>query len=223
MTLPQISKDSLEYFRTAPSSILNDAMTRCGLGNWVEEVHPLKDEWHVAGRVRTILYGPKTGDNLTKHSIYSFADTIDDGDVILLAAGGHRGWLMGENIANYCINSGAAGVIADGFVRDKGELLEMSLPVFARGTSARPSGRDIGIVAVDVPVATTCGYVFPGDLIVADMDGVVVAPNTWVDRLKLEAQDMARLEKEQEIAIRNRQPLSAINEINSRKKIRVTA
>lgn len=215
-----LSSETLGFYRGVPSSIVTDALFRFGIGGWMDGVRPIDPAWHVAGRVRTLVYAPHTGMKHARHSIYSVAEMVEPGDVIVIATDEARGWIMGENIAHWCLNHQVGGIVTDGHVRDSLEIRELGLPLFARGTTARPFHGEIDVVDVDVPV--TCGgaYVRPGDLIVGDADGIVIAPNEIADALVQEAEELIALEKEQEIAIRDGGPLATIQDISRRKKIR---
>lgn len=95
------------------------------------------------------------------------------GDVLVInARGSLRGALIGGNVCRGLLHRGLAGVIMDGAVRDVTEIQEDGLPVFARGVSAMMGPID-GPGEVNVPIA--CGHVVvhPGDIIVADLDGIV--------------------------------------------------
>jgi len=95
------------------------------------------------------------------------------GDVLVInARGSLRGALIGGNVCRGLLHRGLAGVVMDGAVRDVTEIQEDGLPVFARGVSAMMGPID-GPGEVNVPIA--CGHVVvhPGDIIVADLDGIV--------------------------------------------------
>jgi 4-hydroxy-4-methyl-2-oxoglutarate aldolase len=218
--VPALSNDALAFFRGVPSSIVTDSLFRFGLGSWMDDVLPVNRGWQVAGRVRTLCYAPKSGVKHANHTLYSVCEAVAPGDVIVVATGGTRGWIMGENIAHFCLNHGLGGIVTDGRVRDSLELAGLDLPVFSRGTSARPFRMDVDVVAFDTPVECGGAYLRPGDLVVGDVDGVVVVPHELADALVIEAEEIMALEKEQEIAIRDRAPRSVIDDISRRKKIR---
>ncbi len=98
-------------------------------------------------------------------------------EVLICAAGGsERSGVWGELLSTAARNRGCVGVIVDGMVRDVVRMRQMGFPAFARGTSVYDSKDRQRVTAVDVPV-TIDGVTFePGDLVVADEDGVVVIP-----------------------------------------------
>jgi 4-hydroxy-4-methyl-2-oxoglutarate aldolase len=219
-SVPSIPAAVAAAYRAFSSSIVTDALARFGVGAWMDDLQPVNPAWRLAGRVRTMCYGPRSGMKHAGHTLYTMAELVEPGDVVILAAAGTRGWLLGENMAHFCINHRLGGLVTDGRVRDALELAELSLPIFSAGTSARPSSSEVEIVAVDVPVRCAGAHVRPGDFIVGDRDGIVIAPHEAVEPLVVEAQEILVLEKEQEIAIRDGAPAAAIAEISRRKKIR---
>jgi regulator of RNase E activity RraA len=98
-------------------------------------------------------------------------------DVLIAAAGGSmRSGIWGELLTTAAQNRGCVGAIIDGAVRDVDKIAAMRFPVYARGMCLYDSLNRQRVIDVDVPVEID-GVVFsPGDLVVADRDGVVVVP-----------------------------------------------
>jgi regulator of RNase E activity RraA len=218
--LPPLSDEAMSFYRTTSSSLVTDGLYRFGLGAWMDDVHPVNPAWRLAGRVRTMQLAPKSGMKHSSHSIYTAAERLDPGDVLIIATTGGRGWLMGENIAHFCMYLGLAGVVTDGRIRDLLELRDLDFPVFARGATARPFHTELDVIDVDIPVQCAGAYLRPGDLIVGDADGIVVAPFELADTLIPEVAEIIELEREQEVLIRERAPLAAIQDVSRRKKLR---
>lgn len=89
---------------------------------------------------------------------------------------------------------GVAGVVSDGPMRDIAELRQMDFPVFARGNAAPPSYASM--LAADAQVPIGCGgvAVFPGDIVIADPDGVVVLPAAIAQEVARDAVEQDQLE-----------------------------
>ena len=103
-------------------------------------------------------------------------DQCQAGDVLILNAHGDvQHAMFGGHIAHALKVRGLAGVIVDGAVRDVSELQAEQLTVFARGTTVIVGGHD-GPGEINVPVALGGVVVKPGDIVVADSDGIVVVP-----------------------------------------------
>lgn len=104
-------------------------------------------------------------------------DSCKEDDVFIAAASGSkRSGIWGELLSTAARNSGCVGVIVDGAVRDIARMTEMQFPAFARCTCIYDSLNRQRVAEIDVPVEID-GVVFhPGDLVIADCDGVVVVP-----------------------------------------------
>ncbi len=101
-------------------------------------------------------------------------DVIRQGQVLVIAAGGHRDAAMiGDILSGHLRNKGISGVVCDGAVRDTGTLSGWhDFAVFSRWITPRgPTGADRG--AVNLPVVIGGCLVSPGDLVIGDDDGLV--------------------------------------------------
>ncbi len=114
-------------------------------------------------------------------------DECGKDDVLVAAAGGSmRSGIWGELLSTAARNRGCVGAIVDGAVRDVTKMHEMGFTVFARGTCPRDSLHRQRVTAVDLPVEIGGVRISPGDLLVADVDGLVVVPQA-VERVALTA------------------------------------
>lgn len=130
--------------------------------------------------------GPAVTCNLPTGSfnIKKFAmETTQPGDVLVMAARGiHHHSLIGGNICRGLKHRGLAGIIIDGAVRDPGEIQEVGIPLHAAGIAIN-SGPKIGPGEVNVPVAVGRCVIFPGDIVVADEEGIVVVPAQFAEEV----------------------------------------
>jgi len=109
-------------------------------------------------------------------------DALKRDDVMVVASNGSTSAaLWGELLSTAARMRGAEGAVIDGLARDVRQLEEMKFPVFASGF--RPISSKGRVVAVAYGGRIRCGevYVEEGDLIVGDVDGVTVVPDTAVD------------------------------------------
>jgi len=217
--IPTLPADLLQRYAAAPTSWVTDALGRLGVGSWMDDVTPLTPGWRTQGRIRTLQFAPRAGIKRPNLSIYTIIRSFDPDDILVIATGGTRSWLFGENIAHLAFYQGLKGMVTDGRVRDAAELKEMDIPIFSRGVAARPPS-DLELVAVDVPVECGNAQVRPGDLLVGDIDGVVVVPHQAARPLIVEVEDLAALEKQQEEVIAARAPLADIQAVLNAKKKR---
>jgi 4-hydroxy-4-methyl-2-oxoglutarate aldolase len=131
------------------------------------------------------------GDNIMYHKALTLAQP---GDILVIntQGSGNAGW--GELLATSAMKAGVRGVILDGMARDIDALESMRFPIWARGLSISGCNKD---GAGEVGAVIACGGVAvrPGDIIVADRDGVAVVPLAdapEVARLATEVYDKER-------------------------------
>ena len=172
------------------------ATARAGLMS--PQMRPLNRGMRIAGPAVTAHCAP--GDNLMMHRALYLAEP---GDVlVVVVTGENSGAQWGDVAARYALQKGLAGVIVQGPIRDTDTLTELRFPVWSTAISPiRPVKEGHGMV--NVPVSCGGVIVNPGDLIVADGDGVVCVPRE--DAKEAVAGARARLDREDSIAaaIRN--------------------
>ena len=128
---------------------------------------------------KRIVAGPaftlrsRSGDNLMLHHAI---DIAQPGDIIVADGGGELAIAMtGELMMGHAEKRGIEAVIIDGAIRDKAELASMNLGIWACGVTPSGPYKD-GPGEIGVPVSCGGQVVMPGDIIMADEDGVVVIP-----------------------------------------------
>jgi regulator of RNase E activity RraA len=132
----------------------------------------------IVGRCRTTLWADMFHEDPDPYALELQAvDACGADEVLIAAAGGSmRSGIWGELLTTVVRRNGCVGAIVDGAVRDVKKIRALEFPVMARGTSPYDSKNRQRVVDRDVPVEIG-GVVFaPGDLVVADEDGVVVVP-----------------------------------------------
>jgi regulator of RNase E activity RraA len=105
----------------------------------------------------------------------AFIDSLGTDDVVVASVPAPIAF-WGELFSTAARARGAAGVVVDGLVRDQRRIADMGFPVFSRGGRPTDSLGRIAMVEHDVPVVVAGVQVATGDLVVADIDGVVVVP-----------------------------------------------
>ncbi len=156
----------LERLRRIDASSLADATPAARI--LPPELRPVSAGRRLVGRARTAA----AHDDLMP-VLAALAESGPD-DVLVVATGGARRAIAGELFAAEAARRGLAGIVIDGLCRDTGTLAGVVLPVFARGSTPRASPADaVPVVQVEVLVGDV--PVRPGDIVVADDDGVLVA------------------------------------------------
>jgi regulator of RNase E activity RraA len=152
-------------------------------------IRPLWPSPRVAGPAYTVRC--PAGDNLMLHAaIYRAAP----GSILVVEAGDVDYAVAGGNMCAVAQRHGIAGLVVDGVIRDLVEARELGFPVFARGVIPVPGAKD-AIAPLNEPVRCGGVAVSPGDIVVADEEGVVVTPASRRDEVLLAAQAKAAAEE----------------------------
>jgi len=185
--VPRPDPADMEQLGKYGVATLHEAMGRTGsLG---AELQPIQQGLTVAGAAVTALCWP--GDNLMIHAA---VEQCAAGDVLVVAtAAPSTHGAFGELFATALAHRGVRGVVLDCGVRDTAELRAMGFGAWSRHVSAQGTVKATA-GHVNLPVVIAGQRIAPGDVVVADDDGVVVVPRSAV-AVTLEAAQ-ARLEKE---------------------------
>jgi regulator of RNase E activity RraA len=168
-TWPRPDEALLASFGAASSAQVADCMSR--LGAMDSGIRPVWPSPRIIGSALTVWC--HSGDNLMLHKALSLAMPNDI--VVVNTQGNVVNAPFGELLASTAVKSGVRGVIVDGAVRDSDALEALALPVYARGLSPNGCNKD-GPGEVGAIIACGGVAVRPGDVIIADRDGVTVVP-----------------------------------------------
>jgi regulator of RNase E activity RraA len=164
------------------SAVVADALDAMGLRHQSPRIPlpPLTGIHKLVGRCKTTLWVDMAHDDPKPYELELQAvDGCKVGDVFICAAAGSmRSGIWGELLSTAARNSGCLGAIVDGAVRDVSKMTEMQFPIFARGTCVYDSLHRQRVVDVDVPVEIDGVPFRAGDLVFADVDGIVVVPQS---------------------------------------------
>jgi regulator of RNase E activity RraA len=175
------------------TAVISDALDDMGIRDRAmrENLRPVSPDLVFAGWARTVLCMDLHYDHPDPYGKEIEAlDSVLPGEVVVVGTGGStRNAPWGELLSTAAMARGARGAVIDGLIRDVKKILSLGFPVFAAGMKPVDS-RGRGIV-VDYNVPAECGgvTVHPGDLIVADYDGVLAVPASAVQEAVKRASD----------------------------------
>ncbi|MCG6576764.1 dimethylmenaquinone methyltransferase [Pseudomonas sp. AF32] len=151
-------------------------------------IRPVWDGAFIAARAYPLECSP--GDNLALHLAM---ERVPRGSVLVVGTGGFIAGYWGEVLTVAAEAAGVAGLVIDGGVRDVAALKKRRFPVFARGISVKGTVK-ASAPSVGQPFNFAGVPVAPGDLVVADEDGVIILPKE--DAARTLAEGQARADKE---------------------------
>lgn len=195
MTITDLADGMIARFASVPAANVGDAQERFGVASGLVPVWPGA---RLAGPALTIWTRP--GDNLYVHKAL---DIAKPGDIIVINGHGDVSRaLIGDLIGIRAKMLGVGGFVIDGAVRDADALGEIGMPVFAR--AATPAGPyKHGPGRLQQPVAIAGVVVSPGDVVVADADGVVIVQREEAESVLANAEKIEAAEAQKRIDYAN--------------------
>ncbi|MER5554129.1 4-carboxy-4-hydroxy-2-oxoadipate aldolase/oxaloacetate decarboxylase [Streptomyces sp. NPDC002793] len=166
---PKADARDIEALAGYGVATVSEAMGRTGLTGTA--LRPIQQGVRITGSAVTVLSWP--GDNLMIHAA---VEQCGEGDVLVVATTSpSTDGMFGELFATALSSRGVRGLVIDAGIRDTQELRDMGFAAWAKAVSAQGTVKATG-GSVNVPVVVGGQVIRPGDVIVADDDGVVVVP-----------------------------------------------
>ncbi|WP_327654101.1 4-carboxy-4-hydroxy-2-oxoadipate aldolase/oxaloacetate decarboxylase [Streptomyces sp. NBC_00483] len=188
---PKAEPKDVEALAGYGVATVHEAMGRTGLLG--HHLRPNQQDTRIAGTAVTVLSWP--GDNLMIHAA---VEQCGEGDILVVTTTSpSTDGMFGELFATALQKRGVRGIVTNAGIRDTSELREMGFHAWSAAVSAQGTVKATG-GSVNVPVVIGGETVRPGDVIVADDDGVVVVPRERA----AEAAEKSQAREEKEAATR---------------------
>lgn len=193
------------------TAVIGDVMDKMGLQRQFlpPRIQPLREDMVVIGRAMPVLSADVFDDAGAAGAHPALAqsfgqpfglmlralDDLQPGEVYVCAGGSPRYALWGELMSTRAVRLGAAGAVMNGYSRDTPGILQLNFPTFSWGRYAQDQGPRGKVIDFRCAIEIAGVRVAPGDLIVGDLEGVLVVPQTAIAEAISLAVEKARGEK----------------------------
>lgn len=141
------------------------------------KICPLKDNFVVIGRSVTLLNEWDNNKDEPYDTAIKCVDSLEpDSVLVITGSDSFSAGIMGELTATAMRSKKSRGVVVNGYTRDARKLIGMDFPTFAWGASPIDTTGRVRAVDYNIPIIIGGVKILPGDLIFADLDGIVVIP-----------------------------------------------
>jgi 4-hydroxy-4-methyl-2-oxoglutarate aldolase len=164
----------------------------------------------VCGPVATVLYEPSERKGEPQDVYHAMIDRIVKGGILLVDSSCAEGSGSGELMSTGAKMAGAAATIVNGTVRDLAEVRKLGYPLFARGVSPVGVSGRMEATKAQVPLEIDGVSIAPGDVILADINGVVAIPQKLVPVIARSADRLGEAEARARDRILNGEKLQQI-------------
>lgn len=204
-------KDDKELFgfirKELYTAVVGDIMDKMGLQHQFlpPQIRPLKEEMMLVGRAMTVLeadcfeeLSPGSQNPLMDKPFGLMLEALDDikpGEVYICSGSSPAYALVGELMLTRIKMCGGTGAVVNGYSRDTKGIYDVDLPVFSYGPYSQDQAPRGKVIDFRVPIEMNGVRINPGDIIVGDIDGVCVVPQSVEKEVFARSLEKARGEK----------------------------
>ena len=183
VVVPVLTPELKKKLESVATATLSSQLRKRGLNNVsIDGLQATRPDRRVVGLARTLRYVPNREDLFTTHGGGFNAqkraiDSVNEGEILVMEARGEKGTgTVGDILALRAQMRGAAAIITDGGVRDYTAVAGLDMPTYFANPHPAVLGRRHIPWDTDITIACGGATVQPGDIIVADSDGILVIP-----------------------------------------------
>jgi 4-hydroxy-4-methyl-2-oxoglutarate aldolase len=203
--------DVLARLARLDTAAVSDALDRLGLDGAILGLRPVSGSGRIVGTAVTVLLGPADGQSPSRHLGSAAIESAGPNQIIVVANEGRQDCACwGGTLSLASQLRGIEGAVLDGAARDLVEAEGLGFPVYARGAVQRAARGRVREIGWNVPVTVAGVGVEPGDLIIADTDGIDVIAKSHVEAVVAAAEAIVAREALMAEALRAGRPVSDV-------------
>lgn len=174
-----MSTEAMRLLARMDTTTVSDALDRLGIQGQCLGIKPLDRTFRLAGPAYTIRYVPCGTQGGT---VGDYIDDLPEGTVVALDNQGRMdATVWGDILTTVAHRRKLGGTVIDGVCRDAPRSVELSYPIFSRGSYMRTGKDRVAVDGVQVSIAVGGVRVDPGDFLLGDWDGVIAVPKGMID------------------------------------------
>ncbi|MBI3967772.1 MAG: hypothetical protein HY329_19200 [Chloroflexi bacterium] len=218
-TTADVTQEAIELLKTVTTGMVIDALAMSGIQGGIPGIRPSRgfEDAKVVGPAVTVLFAPARPDS-PKLNNYQVVRDSKPGTVLVIDGKGVDGHFTGDNQGEVAKRQGMLGVVVYGGARDVSGYRQIGIPLYCTGSATADKPKDLVLTAYNVPIEIGGVLVKPGDVIVADEDGVVAVPSEALAQVVENMKTIFEVEAGMEAAIKRDASLAELSAIIGKKK-----
>jgi 4-hydroxy-4-methyl-2-oxoglutarate aldolase len=191
------------------SGDIHDCLDQLGIWGAIDGLNLygcLPESGKICGPATTVQFIPNRA-KVVSRRYHKAIDEVPHGGILIVDTAGARGSCTGELMCTGAMVHGAMGTIVNGTIRDLAEINKLNYPVYAKGVLPVTAVGRMEDVAYNVDIEFAEVRIQPGDIIFADLDGVVVIPQSAAPIVANMADALGKLERNYKAEILDGRPL----------------